>query len=276
VPGVGPKKAAQLVAECRSLHGIREAVASFEEGEEPSAMWRSVRDHLEDIDRALQLTVLRTDVPLDVTALLDRREPKRLVDDGIPDGEVVEGEHVGQAANDRGKVTAIARTHGETTEDLQPVDLESARTIAKWVHNGRLYPQFPTPESIFTIILRGKELGLGVTTALAGFHLIEGKPAASADLIRSLAERDPDCEWFMMVESTATSATWETKHRKHPKAMRYTYTIEEANQAGMRGGNWQKRPRDMLAKTAGSKLARIAYPRATMGLYDPDEMEGAA
>lgn len=269
VPGVGPKKAAQIIADCISLAGIKAAIGSFEEGEQPSAMWRSVRDHIEDVERALRLTALRVDVPLDAMALLERKEAQPL----IPDAETVEGEPVQQQAANR--VTALTR-HGETTEDLQPVDLESARTIAKWVHNGRLYPQFPTPESIFTIILRGKELGLGVTTALAGFHLIEGKPAASADLIRSLAERDPDCEWFRLVESTATSATWETKNRKHPEPMRYTYTLEEAQQAGLRGGNWQKRPRDMLCKTAGSKLARIAYPRATMGLYDPDELDGAA
>lgn len=266
IPGVGPKKAAGLIKECGSLAGIKQAIASFEEGEEPSAMWRSVRDHIEDLELAVKLTALRTDVPLDVTALLDRKEAVPL----IPDAEV-EGEPQPTPTN---RVTALTR-HGETTEDLQPVDLESARTIAKWVHNGRLYPQFPTPESIFTIILRGKELGLGVTTALAGFHLIEGKPAASADLIRSLAERDPDCEWFRLVESTPTSATWETKNRRHPEPMRYTYTLEEASQAGLRGGNWQKRPRDMLCKTAGSKLARIAYPRATMGLYDPDEFEAA-
>lgn len=273
IPGVGPKKAAGIIKDCGSLAGIKQALASFEEGEEPSAMWRSVRDHIAELDLAVKLTALRTDVPLDATALLERREPQRLVDDA----ETVEGEPVTSpgVAKAGGKVTAITTTYGAVTEDLQPVDLESARTIAKWVHNGRLYPQFPTPESIFTIILRGKELGLGVTTSLAGFHLIEGKPAASADLIRSLAERDPDCEYFRLVSSSPTEATWETKHRKHGEPTRYTYTLEEAMQAGLRGGNWQKRPRDMLCKTAGSKLARIVYPRATMGLYDPDEFEAA-
>ncbi len=274
IPGVGSKRASALIKECGSLAGIKEAIASFEEGEQPSAMWRSVRDHIAELELAVKLTALRLDVPLDPIALLTRKEPALLVDD---EDDAVEGEPVTSpgVTKARDKVTAITTTYGAVTEDLQPVDLESARTIAKWVHNGRLYPQFPTPESIFTIILRGKELGLGVTTSLAGFHLIEGKPAASADLIRSLAERDPDCEWFRLVESTPASATWETKHRKHPEAIRYTYTLDEATQAGLRGGNWQKRPRDMLCKTAGSKLARIVYPRATMGLYDPDEFEAA-
>lgn len=288
VPGIGPKKAAALIKDCKSLTGIAEALATATgEGEEPNAMWRALADHWDSLRAALTLTTLVTNVPLDPLALLERKEPQRLVDAPGNDAEdeepeAVEGEPVpsnGKAEDkaDRpgvAKTTALA-TYGATTEDLQPIDLESARTIAKWVYNGRLYPQFPTAESIFTIILRGKELGLGVTTSLAGFHLIEGKPAASADLIRSLAERDPDCEYFRLVESTAVSATWETKHRRHSEPTRYTYTIEEAAQAGLRGGNWQKRPRDMLCKTAGSKLARLVYPRATMGLYDPDEFEAA-
>lgn len=282
VPGIGPKKAAALIKECKSLTGIAEALATASnEGEELNATWRALADNWESLRAALALTTLVTNVPLDPLALLERKEPQRLVeapgnDDGEEEPEAVEGEPVPTKADRPSvvKTTALA-TYGATTEDLQPVDLASARTIAKWVYNGRLYPQFPTPESIFTIILRGKELGLGVTTSLAGFHLIEGKPAASADLIRSLAERDPDCEWFRLVESTAVSATWETKHRRHAEPTRYTYTLEEAHQAGLRGGNWQKRPRDMLCKTAGSKLARLVYPRATMGLYDPDEFEAA-
>jgi 5'-3' exonuclease len=171
--------------------------------------------------------------------------------------------------------SALARTEdfGTVDMDLQPQDLRSARTIARWIHNGQLYPQFPTPEAVFTIIMRGKELGVGVTTSLAGFHLIEGKPSASADLIRSLAERHEDCEYFRLVESTPESATWETKHRAHPEPTRYTYTLAEAKQAGLNNGNWQKRPRDMVAKTAGSKLARIVYPGATIGLYGSDELE---
>lgn len=179
--------------------------------------------------------------------------------------------------------TEIVRSYGEVDDDLQPQDLRSAKLISQWVYDGRLYGQFPSVTSIFTIILRGKELGLKATTALASFHLIEGKPAASADLIHSLAERDPNCEYFRLIESTPTSATWETKHRLHPEATRYTYTLDEARDAGLlepskRTGApsmWVKRPRDMCSKTAKSKLARIVYPGSCLGLRSPEEMEEA-
>lgn len=180
-------------------------------------------------------------------------------------------------------VTALAKTgpdYGLVTSDLQPLDLKSARLVSEWLHSGGMYSKFGSPTAIFSIIARGKELGLGMTTALAGHHMVEGRPSASADLIRSLAERDPKCEYFRLVESTKERATWETKHRDHKEPTRYTYDIEEASLAGLTGKvdkwgqpcNWDKRPRDMLCKTAGSKLARLVYPGATLGLYCPEEM----
>ena len=46
----------------------------------------------------------------------------------------------------------------------------------------------------------------------------------------------------------------------------------QANVIKPKGGNWVTRPQDMLMKTAGSKLARILFPGATLGLYCPEEM----
>lgn len=298
VPGVGPKKAAQVIEQCGSLQGIKEALATTDEGEEPSAMWKAIGVNFDQLERSLELTELCLEVPIDPANLLERRTPQPLVKDDsdmqngtsegdwdpisrAPDGYVVPPaaklpsdppREEARAKPVAGPSTAIVQ-YGNVTEDLQPTDLKSAITLSKWIHNGQLYPQFSTPEAVFTIILRGKELGVNATTALAGFHLIEGKPSASADLIRSLAERDPNCEYFRLVSSSPTEATWETKHRSHSTQTSYTYTLEEAAQAGLRGGNWQKRPRDMLTKTAGSKLARLVYPGATLGLYCPEEMD---
>ncbi len=162
--------------------------------------------------------------------------------------------------------------YGMVTADLQPTDLRSAEMISKWLLASGLYPQFRSAASIFAVIVRGKEMGMGVTTALSGFHVVEGKPTASADMIRALAIRSPKCKYFRLVHSDESYAEWETWHADHPEPTRYKYTIEEAVKAGMRGGNWEKRKRDMLTKTAGSKLARIVYPLETMGLYAPEEM----
>lgn len=180
---------------------------------------------------------------------------------------------------------AIARAKDEAqlgivNNRLQPTCLRSAWTISKWIAASGLYKAFDTPEKVFAVIQRGCELGLDAGTALLGFHVIEGKPTASADLIRALAERSPDCEYFRWISADDTQATWETKHRKHPEATRFTYTIEQAMKVpeywrkDRWGGppNWEKRPQEMLTKTAGTKLARLVYASAVMGLYCPEEM----
>ena len=169
--------------------------------------------------------------------------------------------------------------YGLVTKDLQPLDLESAKTVSEWLCDGGSYPQFKTPQAVFSVIARGKELGIGMTTALAGHHMVEGKPTPSADLIRALAEKDPNFEYLMPIEISPTRVVWRGKHKKHPTHVDYPYTIEDAKLAGLvkqgnygKGGNWNTRPQDMLMKTAGSKLARLLWPGATLGMYCPEEM----
>jgi 5'-3' exonuclease len=176
-----------------------------------------------------------------------------------------------QEAKALAKTQAQADNYGLVGADLQPQDLRACSVISKWLHASQLYPQFRSEQAIFAVIMRGKELGLGVTTALAGFHVVEGKPTASADLIRSLATRSPKCKYFRLVHSDESYAEWETWHVDHPEPTKYRYTIEEASKAGLRGGNWEKRKRDMLTKTAAVKLARICYAGDVLGLYAPEE-----
>lgn len=297
VPGVGAKKAAELIGNCVSLTGIGEAMADALKDDNPGKMWQSISAHWEDLELGLRLTALDTNVPIDSAALLERREAQKLVEDDMGEAandmadKAIEGEledlisrapegyvapSVETAARAKSEpppkqTTALAKASAAVTEDLQPLDIESGYRLAKAFYNGRLYGKFPSPEAIFTVIVKARELGLKVTTALDGFHIIEGKPSASADMIRALAMRHPDCEYFRLIESSPEKATWETKNRRNPEPTRYTYTIDEARQAGMRGGNWGKRDRQMLAKTCSSILARLEYPYATLGLYAPEE-----
>jgi 5'-3' exonuclease len=298
VPGIGAKKATELIANCVNLVGIAEAMADAVQDPKAGKMWHTLAAHWEDLQLGLKLTALDCAVPIDADALLVRREAQKLVEDDMgeaaeemadkaiqgeledliskaPDGYVAPPVETAARAKSepppKPQTTALART-SDVTEDLQPTSIEAAWRLAKGLYNGRLYGKYPSADAVFTIIVKARELGLKMTTALDGFHIIEGKPSASADLMRALAERHPDCEYFRIIDSSAESATWETKHRRHKEPTRYTYTIAEARQAGLTSGNWAKRPRDMLTKTAASKLARLVYPGATAGLYSPEEM----
>lgn len=174
---------------------------------------------------------------------------------------------------DRPGLAKTAPEYGIVTSKLEPEDLRSAEVIAKWLDAGGLYKaKFKTPAAIVTVIMYGKALGLPMMAALSGFHIIEGKPSASADLIRALAMRSPKCKYFRLVSADETQATWETWHRDHDEPSRLVYTIEEARKAGLRGGNWSTREKQMLVKTCSTILARWVYTIETMGLYCPEEM----
>lgn len=162
----------------------------------------------------------------------------------------------------------------------QPNSAADAFGIAVKLMNSRLYQRFVTVEAIAAVILRGRELGLGMTTALDAFHVIEGRPSCSAQLISALAERDPNHEWTRMLSSSAVEATFQCKDKRFPEpSIPFQYTIEEADAIGLLKPSWRtgepsqwvKRPRDMLIKTAKSKLHKIMFPGATLGLHAIEE-----
>jgi hypothetical protein len=117
-------------------------------------------------------------------------------------------------------------------------------------------------------------MGLGALTALDTIVMIKGKPALSAHLIIARAKQHPDCLFFQLVSSDDKAATWATQRRGNPEQTRMTYTIEQAQQAGLAGrGNWLTRPAELLRKTAGVQLARAEYPEFLLGAYAQEEME---
>lgn len=182
--------------------------------------------------------------------------------------------------SDREPTEAIVRADQPWSLALEPRGLQGALWLGKVMQNSRLYTKFPNAEAIMAIIIRGRELGLGAMTALDQFHVVEGHPTMHAHLIVGLCKKHDSCEYFQLIESTATRAVYETKRRGEPKETRMEYTIEEAAAAGLtrpsRNGkpsNWTVRPKTMLRKQAAVELARAVYPDVVGGLYDPDEFQ---
>jgi 5'-3' exonuclease len=161
---------------------------------------------------------------------------------------------------------------------LEPMSLGQTFKLAAELYKAGLYARFATPQAIAAVIMRGRELRLGALTSLDAFHVVEGRPFAWAYLLVALAKSDPDCEYFQLVESSSEAATWETKNRKNPRPTRFTYTIQQAEKAGLlvvkdgkKPGSWLTRPEDQLNKTAGAKLARVEYPGSALGIISVEE-----
>jgi len=163
------------------------------------------------------------------------------------------------------------------TRALEPMDMRQLAFAAAKFHESRLYQRkFRNADEIVICAMAGRERGLGLFSSLANIHIIEGQPAFSSHILVGFARQHPDCEWFRMVESTDQSATFETKRRGSPQAETCTYTIDDAKQSGVwrNGGNWAKRPKQMLRKQAAVELARAVYQDAVAGLYCPEELTG--
>ena len=147
-------------------------------------------------------------------------------------------------------------------------------TLARTLVASRLLPRaIATPEAAFAVIMTGRELGLTAMQSLRSIHIIEGKPTLSADLMIALVRRSPVCEYLVLVEGTAKVATYEAKRKDSPKPTRMSFTIEDAERAGLLGkDNWRRFAPAMLRARCGSAICRAEFSDVMLGVYDPDEI----
>ena len=154
--------------------------------------------------------------------------------------------------------------------------MRQAKWLAEVLHDSRVYGNFPSWQAALAALMQGRELGIPAIASMRLTHVIEGKLAMHAHLIIGLIHKSGKATTFKPTERSATKSTWKG-HRKgdsDPEPTIITYTIEDAKRAGLvRGGsNWEKRPAEMLSKTAGVQLARLLWPDVVGGLYFPEEL----
>lgn len=319
VPGVGPKKAAALLLEFGSLDGVLAALDTDPGMVTPDGLRRALEANRAQLELSRMLVTLRTDASIDYEAIFaprvamplngataaewedvderddmgdDQEEPTMSTEQETkaeqPAAPPPPTERHDEEPSSPGNGTALARVEPrDFSLALEPNSVGAAYKLAKGIFESRLYPRYGNPEAIWAVIIRGRELGLTALTALDAFHFFEGKLAMHAHFIIARAMQHRDCEYFMCVESSDTSCTYETKNRRNPKPTRHTYTIKQAQQAGLAPeairasrvgsekdsrGQWEKRPAEQIRKTCGVQLARIEYPDAALGLYALEEL----
>jgi hypothetical protein len=159
---------------------------------------------------------------------------------------------------------------------IEPQNLSEAMQLASTIATSALLPEKlrNKPADILFQIMTGREMGITVTQALRGIHIIEGKPSLSSDLMLALCLRRKDvCEYFRAVEVTDQRATFEAKRVGNPPRQT-TFTIEDAKLAGLAGKDvWKKYPKNMLSKRAIANLAREVFPDLTFGMVEESEVE---
>jgi hypothetical protein len=172
--------------------------------------------------------------------------------------------------------TAVEVRRANESVTYEPGSLREAMDLAKWFASSNLVPKAlrGNAADLTLIVMAGKEMGLTFTQSMRMLHVVEGRIVSAADLIVAMVKRSPECLYFRLVESTDKIATYETQRRGDPSPTRLSYTIEQAQRAGLAGkDNWRKHTEAMLRARCSAALARVAYPDLAAGMYDPDEAE---
>ena len=281
-PGIGPKKAVQLLADNNGIQNIisGELVAT-------GAIREAILTNRESIKQSLSLVTLMTDAPIDIDSLFAPVEAKPLTEikdkefeveepTTEPVHEVTQPEPQTQAIELAPPERAIVKPTATPFElSLEPTTTGQAWALAKAIHSSRLFA-VESPEQALMILMAGREMGLGAITSLRGFHFIKGKPCISSQLMAALILKSGKAEYWELVESSPKSATYATKRIGGRNEQRKTFTVDDAKLAQLvkADSNWQKYPSAMCEARASAALARIVYPDLLMGVYLPDEMSG--
>jgi hypothetical protein len=161
-------------------------------------------------------------------------------------------------------------------------ELEQLKALAGDLHKSRLW-KTGSVEQALAVILMGRELGVGPTTALSNIIIAMGKPTLGASLVGSLIQKSGRYGYYV-TELTDTSVSIEFFERatipstggEGTKLLGVsTFTMADAAKAGLIGGRagaWGKYDRNMLLARALTNGARWFTPGVFGGaVYDPEE-----
>lgn len=158
--------------------------------------------------------------------------------------------------------------------------------LASALHKSRLW-KTGSVEQALAVILMGRELGIGPTTALSNITIAMGKPTLGYSLVGALIQKSGRYG-YTVTKLTDTEASIDFFERvgfsggaaavARPLGTSI-FTLEDARRAGLlnaRTGTWDKYQRNMLLARALTNGARWYCPEVFGGaVYDPSELDVA-
>lgn len=192
-------------------------------------------------------------------------------------GEVLQSTDVDDTPN-HGSLAPLIVRH-EEKRGLVLTCVDDVEKMSKRLAMSELVPQAfrEKPANVFLALNMGLELGLSPAASLRAIHVVDGKPGLAADAMVGIVMASGAARSFVCIESNERIAIYEAVRVGSDRAVRKSFTIEEAEQANLLGkDNWKKYPIRMLEARAKAALARDLFPDVLHGIYTPDELAATA
>jgi hypothetical protein len=158
----------------------------------------------------------------------------------------------------------------EQCKDLIQVDqtLSLVQKLMRTTHYAKL-----TETGIFAIVQKAKSIGMDVLDALnGGMYFVGGKVELSSQAMNALI-RSKGHSIYKDNSSTPTCCVLVGKRADTQDTMSASFSIADADRAGLRTPVWSKYPEDMLFSRALSRLARQLFPDVIKGCYVQGEIQ---
>ena len=150
------------------------------------------------------------------------------------------------------------------------------------VASGILPDAIKTPEAAAVIMIKGRDLGLPPMEAFEHLHVINGTVGYSALYMRRrFFEKKPDALWEI-VEQNEMVCTIRTARKKGDKVQEFSYTMEDAQRAGLtnptkngKPSMYTKHPTEMLFARCTTNAIRAVHPEVMGSVsYSTEELQG--
>jgi nucleoid-associated protein YgaU len=127
------------------------------------------------------------------------------------------------------------------------------------------------PANLLVAMEAAEALGVTLFQAIQMVTVINGRMTMSAEGMRALVLSQGHL--FRIEEESNTVCRVAVARRERPdEVQRFTFTAEDAQRAGLTGGNYGKYPAAMLLARATTKACRALFPDVIAGIsYAPEE-----
>lgn len=153
-----------------------------------------------------------------------------------------------------------------------PNELDTEQLGAVLVKSGFFQDTRDIAQAIVKV-LAGRELGFGPIASMQGVYIVKGRVTLSANLVGAAIQRSGKYRYTVKELTNDRCTLVFSSTNIGGGTFESTFTIQDAQQAGIAGDTYKKFPRNMLFSRALTNGARWYCPEVFNGpIYTPDEL----